>query len=461
VAQTINHQPQTPNHRSPITNRKSFPLVISVLLCSALCLAYLPDLGHGFIRDDFRWIREARVHSATDAAALLTQNVGFYRPAVSATFALNYALAGTVPFAYGATNFFLLVTGAALLFFVARRLGLPTAACAVASALWVFNFHGINMALLWISGRTTLLLSCASLASALFVLNGRVVLGALFCLVALLSKEEAVVLPFLLACWVYPNRHPSTVWPLFAALVVYLVLRLQSGAFWPSTAPSYYRLTLDSSLLVRNVLEYLDRGATWSAVVALIVMAAARTRPSFNPEERRVLALGALWFACGYAITVFVPGRSSLYAVFPSIGVCLATATLVGALIRRQPDRTLRTLAALSVIPLLLVPVYRARNARWVGPAELSAAVLSEVRREAGTFPSGARIVLIDDPLARPNLDTAFGGLLPDAIALTLGERFRGEVLPDAGDAANTPLDGALVLTFRHGRLDPSGPRGQ
>ncbi len=433
-----------PNHES---------LVAGVLLSAALLLAYVPDLGHGFVKDDFGWIRGARIESASDAAALLTRNNGFYRPLVSATFALNYAVSGMAPLAYGVTNFALLLAGAALLFMVARRLSLPAAPSALASALWAFNFHGINMAVLWVSGRTALLLSCAALASTLAVMSGRMMLGGVFCLLAMLSKEEAVVLPFLLACWLYPARRLSSMWPLLAALAIYLVLRLQSGAFWPATAPSYYRLTIQPSILFSNALEYLDRGATWPAAVALLVAIAARTRPTLAPGERRILALGALWFAFGYAITVFVPVRSSLYAVFPSIGACIAAAAVVAALIRQQPGRALRTLAVASVIPLLLVPVYRARNVRLVAPADLSATVLRDVERAATPFPAGVRLVLIDDPSTRFTLDAAFGGLLPDALALTVGDQFEGEILA-AGDVPNARRDGALVLGLHNGRLE-------
>jgi hypothetical protein len=279
--------------------------------------------------------------------------------------------------------------GAALLFLVAQRLGLSAVPSALAAALWAFNFHGINMALLWVSGRTALLLTCAALASTLAVLSGRMMIGGVLCLLAMLSKEEAVVLPFLLTCWLYRVRRLSSMWPLFAALGIYLVFRLQSGAFWPSTAPNYYQLTMQPSILLRNALEYLDRGATCAAAAVLMVAAAAHTRPILTAPDRRILALGALWFASGYAITVFVPVRSSLYAVFPSIGACIAAAVVVAALMRQQADRTLRILVVSSVIPLLLVPVYRARNVRWVAPADLVTCVGDkggEADKETGAF---------------------------------------------------------------------------
>ena len=79
----------------PALNYES--LIFATLLGAALLLAYVPDLGHGFVKDDFGWIRGARIESANDATALLTRSNGFYRPLVSATFALNYAVSGMAP----------------------------------------------------------------------------------------------------------------------------------------------------------------------------------------------------------------------------------------------------------------------------------------------------------------------------------------------------------------------------
>ena len=55
-------------------------------------------------------------------------------------------------------------------------------------------------------------------------------------------------------------------------------------------------------------------------------MAAYRARPILGAESRRLHVIAALWFVAGLAITIRVPVRSSLYAVFPSIGPALACA---------------------------------------------------------------------------------------------------------------------------------------
>ena len=433
------------------------------VLLVALCLAYVPDVGHGFIKDDFMWIRTGRVQSLTDAPALLQQNVGFYRPVVSATFAVNYALSGMNPSVYGFTNFSLLLLAAWLVFALAKALGLPDSTALLAAALWVFNFHGVNMAVLWLSGRTALLLCCAALAATLLALKGRMVLAGFFCLIALLSKEEAVVLPFVLAWCVTlggtqrdgRGQRFESIWPFMGALILYAVLRHQSGAFGPATAPPHYQFTFEPSLLFRNALEYLDRGATWPIAVGVVIIAAARRFPSFAHPERFALAFAALWFVCGYALTVFVPVRSSLYALLPSVGACVAVAVIATGLLRLEPTRVRRTLAALVVVPLLLVPVYRERNMRWVNLADLSTAAIDQMSQGVAQSPESMRVVLIDSPDDRFNLDATFGTLFPDAVVLALGERFTGEILRSEHDIDGRQLTGALVFVLRDGRLGP------
>src|SRR5687767_13492322 len=100
----------------------------AALLATLFLVIYLPDVGHGFIADDFGWIAESRLGSVSDAIGLFTANVGFYRPVVSLSFALDHAIWGTNAFGYGLTNLALCLANAAMLFALARRLGLPVAA---------------------------------------------------------------------------------------------------------------------------------------------------------------------------------------------------------------------------------------------------------------------------------------------------------------------------------------------
>lgn len=433
------------------------PRSAAAVLLAAFCAAYLGDAGHGFIKDDFRWIRETRVESPADVARLFERTDGFYRPLVSLTFALNSAMFGLEPRAYGLTNLSMTVANAVLLWLLARRLGLARGPALLAAGLWAFNFHGINMAILWISGRTALLVTLCALLAGIATTARRLWLAGLCCLLAMLSKEEAVLLPVVLALWTAydtpgspMDRTVTTIrrtWPCFAALAVYLVLRMRTDAFWPADAPSYYRLTFSPSTVATNILQYTDRAVTWSAFVALLAYAASAGRARLDAAEKRLVVFGATWLACLFALTVFVPVRSSLYAVLPSAGAALAAGAVASAALRASPQRATAAMAALALLPLLLVPIYWRRNERWVHLADFSTHVVEQARMATAQHPS-RRLVIVDNPSERFNLESAFGSLWPDAAALFFPRATTDIVTHEPPAGSN-----ALILRLEGGRL--------
>ena len=392
---------------------------------------------------------------------MFSTNVGFYRPLVTLSFAIDRGIWNLDPRGYALTNLILLVADAGLLFVLARRLSLSSSAALFASAAWMFNFHGINMALLWISGRTALLLCVFSLAAVLVWLRGRRLAAALLALAAMLCKEEAVVLPalLLLVDVVTGSRHAMNIrsalrrsWPVWVAAAIYLIVRAQTGAFGVSDAPDYYRLTFDPRLVVRNAAEYLDRGATWAAVAATLVFLVTPRGTSLSDDERRVIRLGVVWFALMFAITVFVPVRSSLYAVAPSIGSALAAASLASRAQRAAPQRFALVSTALIAGVAVLIPVYRTRNHGLIDPADLSTQATAELQRAARGRPGVREIVLLDAADAAVTLDDAFGALAADAVHLFVAPdvRVRTGNNRSAVEAANEDL---MVFRLRDGRL--------
>jgi hypothetical protein len=398
---------------------------------------YLPDIGHGFISDDFRWIVESRVESPADILALFSANVGFYRPVTSLAFAVDHALWGDNALGYGVTNLLSCLAAAAMLFAVARRLALPNVAALVAAAAWLLNFHGVNMAVLWLSGRTSILATLFSLSTAWAALGGRALLAGALALCAMLAKEEAVALPLLFSVFfVVDERRPRAAVkavPIWIALIVYVALRLQSGAFWPGDAPSYYQFAFEPTLIARNVLEYADRAGTIFVAIAAALALATRTRwASLAPPERRVLTFAALWIAAMYGLTVFLPVRSSLYALLPSAGTALALGAIASSAWKHDSRRARIAAVVMLIAAIVLVPVYWLRNERWVGLAELSERSIRSVAVDAAGKSPG-HVVLIDAPQERSNLTSAFGNLLPEAMVLRVGAGWSGEiVLPGA-----------------------------
>jgi hypothetical protein len=218
----------------------------------AVIAVYLPDLGQGFVRDDFAWLRHAQAVSVHGLPQFFKEHTGFYRPLVGLSFAFDLAVHGLRPQGYALTNALLVLATMAAVFALARALGLAWGAGVVACGVWALNPHGISGLMLWISGRTAGLLTlCASLAALAFV-KGHTRSAVVFVLLSLLAKEEALLLPAILTAWggwlgrpVSGRRVvPETAgrwngraafrraWPLWLPLLVYLPMRFATSAYY-------------------------------------------------------------------------------------------------------------------------------------------------------------------------------------------------------------------------------------
>jgi hypothetical protein len=422
-------------------------LTAALVLIALLIAIYGPGIGKGFVKDDVVWVGANHVASWSDARALLLRTDGFYRPVVGATFALDRAAYGLEPFGFGVTNLCLLLLGAFALAFLGRSLGLPAATAVIAAGVWALNFHAVNMAVLWLSGRTALCVSVLALLAAAALVRQKPIAAGAATLVAMLAKEEAVMLPLIFTGWAWVLAAPKPLAkaghivrltaPAWLALVIYLGMRAQTAAMTPMTAPDAYRFVLAPGALAGNVLEYLDRACTFSMIVLVVAHVVAWQRPVMTRALTRMLILGAIWFAGTFALTVFVPNRSSLYALLPSA----APALVVGFALQQLWDATApaiqrRLVVAAVALPVLLLPVYWSRNVRWIEIAELSSETFAAVQRVVREHPDVDRLVFRDDRSTRRSFADAYDELLPNAVRLAAGREIRTDIMAPGEDHA-------------------------
>ena len=110
--------------------------IVALWLATMFCLIYGPAVGHGFIKDDFRWIRHSQIASLDDVVQIFERSAGgFFRPLVSMSFGANRVMCGLDSRCYGLTNVMFAVACAGGVFVLARRLSLPSWAALVASAV--------------------------------------------------------------------------------------------------------------------------------------------------------------------------------------------------------------------------------------------------------------------------------------------------------------------------------------
>lgn len=444
---------------------------------------YLPDIGRGFVKDDFGWVDAGRAALGAPIDALVPAAPGFYRPAVAFTFAIDYLLHDVRPRGYGFTNLALYLLCIGAISRLSREVGLSAAAATLAAVLWAVNPHGINMAVVWLSGRTSLCLTLFAVLAASAVVRRRYVLTAVWLSAALASKEEAIALPVMLFAWHRLLARDAAGdgdarrdgWRTAAALAVplgiYAVVRLQTTAFMPWSAPSYYRFSFAPPLLARNALEYADRAATIGAIAVVLAAAAYGLAPAVDRARIRLLAACAAWAVGAYALTMFLPIRSSLYAVFPSVGAAIGAAAIVEHMMARaasQPGASERAAAMrLGVVfgaaLLAMVPVYRARNARYVEPARLSERALRAI--DADGAAAGPSVIVLhdaDDPMS--SFVGAFGTFARDAVRLHSGRSVDVWIEPPPGEwrlaglRPPPPHEPKTTFAVERGRVFRVGP---
>jgi hypothetical protein len=447
------------------------PVVIA-LLWLALCvlLTYGPSIGRGFVADDFGWIYFSRIDRLATVWRLLVDGApGFYRPMVALSFGFDELLYGLNPAGYAITNLAMAFAIVAGIVWLGVSLRLSPVAAVFGAGLWILNFHGISTALLWISGRTSLLTTMFAVFGAVAVVRGRSLAAGWLTLASLMSKEEPVMLPLVFTLWLWIDRRPilaivRATWPSFAALAVYLALRARTDAFTPATAPSFYRLSASPEVLLPNALSYLDRSLTFTAAVLVLgLLAFGRVRSRLLESERQAALKGAVWLVLGFGVTIMIPVRSSLYVVLPTVGAALIGMAAGSWLWRAIPaSRHRPAAAAVMVLPILVLPIHWLRHQTTKQHGMLSSRVLEQVRAGARDHAGIARVVVLDDAHARVNAASAFGAELPRAVELIVGKRLLTELVAseEQRGSAGHPASGrdTLVLRVQDGTVTPVNP---
>jgi len=194
----------------------SFPTWRAPTLVAVLAFAaYLPSLFGGFVYDDDRFVKaNTAVHSLTPAGVVsyftdprtlaAVGHKGIYRPIRTLDFAIDWAISGGSPWFFHLRNVLYHVLGSLLLLGVLRRLldaegpqsyKVQPEGAALLGTL-AFALHPVNVeSVAWITSRGDVLVLVAFLGALLLHLDGRRVGAAIVLVLAVFSKESAVVFP--------------------------------------------------------------------------------------------------------------------------------------------------------------------------------------------------------------------------------------------------------------------------
>lgn len=372
--------------------------VCLVLLIAAAVLPYVYSLDGEFVLDDVPLIvNNQMVHSIDGIPSAFTHGfIGgidtssyYYRPLVTVSYTLNYAISGDDPAGYKSFSLFLHVLATLLVFSLARRI-IPGYAGPLAAG-FLFAVHPAHTeAVAWISARTDLLATVFGLAALIAFANylsrdkrtwyaASIVLFVL----AMLSKESVLVLPILavaLAMIKRPRRPirqlTLEILPFVGVVVICLaVKRLVLGYSFssiPFTAHFGDRLLPAPSFLLDYLRMLFLPGRAqplWLPPTSIIPIWAAAgwifllaifALPIVLHRRFAAVSFSLAWILISLILVLnIVPilglRPSERFVYLPSVGVCLLFGIVCAWLIQR---RRLAILIAAAVIAYCGVQTY-------------------------------------------------------------------------------------------------------
>jgi hypothetical protein len=380
-----------PRHSGTLPSTGRRPrLPFAVGFIAASCALYGSTAGLGLFSDDFVLIERA-------LSRRWLAEWDFVRPLPSALWTLLLSITEN-PFVLHALNIVLHGVNAALVWLLARRLGLSTFS-ALAAGLLFLTFPSSVEAVVWPAAVHDLIVTACALGFLLLapgeVSFARAFSASVVLIIALLSKESAIAIPALAALlwfqFTTPPRLPG--WPIIlggaAMCAAYAAIRMVATAMPDSYAqgPSRY---LAKELLARSlgtlglpwsrsVLESQPAiGYVWS--VGFVIVAAAYAWRTTHHVQPSVIA------KCLAAVVIGVIPVYSLFFITPDLGnaryVYLSTVfwviVLAGLLDARDEDwsRLSRPLVVGAAIVLGAIGV-QWHVAGWREAAELRERVLT------------------------------------------------------------------------------------
>lgn len=245
---------KSPCKNSSGTVNKSSKAKRTTLWILAITIAtvapYVPSLMGEFTLDDTQLIlKDPYAHSLSYFAKAFTRdflhgalgpNVIYYRPLVTVSFQANYVAFGPNPFAFRLTNLLMHLATTLLVFALTHRITKSLVVAGIA-ALAFGTLPAHAEAVGWISGRTDVMSALFTVATMLIFVRaceserfsgGQIALGFVFASCAFFSKENALVLPFLMGsyAWIFGHRMSKQsirAWTgtILLALIAFMILR--------------------------------------------------------------------------------------------------------------------------------------------------------------------------------------------------------------------------------------------
>jgi tetratricopeptide (TPR) repeat protein len=394
----------TGSQRAPGSARRLPAAAGPLALALLVGVVYAPSLDHGFVYDDrILIVEQPAPRSASELASVFAErhwwNLPYYRPLSRVTMVWQKGLHGNDPAPYHALNAALALAAAWLLLALLRHpeFGIARGPALAAAALLAVHPVSSDCVYPIASGRETLLpvvFSLASLVAWLRAGAGWRALALASLALALLAKEQAVVLPAILALADAlgvsddPPGRSLRRWllrlaPLAAVLAAYAVLRgqalggpgdLRVALFAAPQNPLLALLyALQTSFAPFAEVVYEPRSAIWLSPPRLVLALLAAAALAFAAARARGPSRRAAGFFAGLALLALLPTANLLvqeasfaerYVLLPLAGMLGVGAAAASGLGLGPAARRATGAAAIGLV-IAAAELSRARAPAW------------------------------------------------------------------------------------------------
>ena len=162
-----------------------------------------------------------------------------------------------------------------------------------------------------------------------------------------------------------------------------------------------------------------------------------------------------VWWLGMFAITIWLPVRSSLYAVCPSVAAAIAGAVLIERMRAAAARPRLPLEIVLAGLLVVSIPLYQRRDDLRAEAARVSQRTLSAIEGDLPALPQVGIVVLHEDPEGHVFRE-AFGDLATEALRTRFGREWDARI--DDDTAVSGP--GGVIADYwiRRGTLSRVRP---
>ena len=389
-------------------------ILIALVILAAVFVSYSSALNAGFVWDDeFLVVSNPLVRAPIWSFQAFKQDIVnssfrysvYYRPVQITSYAFDRMIWGTSSFGYHLVNILLHFANSFLVFLLAFRISRNKLTGLLAGLFFAVHPQQVG-AVSFISGRADLLFCFFGFLYMLFFLQDRgpgrkasIAISTIFLALSLLSKESAVIFPFLMlmvgAVAFRGEFPPKRYVPGFAAVLAYFVLRvfvLKAGVPGIFAAGSFLKLFHAYAAVAERALVQIFFPAAlhfrsiggWDLNIAILALSAllAAGLIFFLKNERRILLTALAFFFVAAIPPAISYARFGVFAeqwmYLPSVGLFLfVAAALSGFCVKKRYIPVLLAGALILSAIAFFAGSTRAYNVYWKDSSSLSERVLS------------------------------------------------------------------------------------